>query len=208
MNKHIRTRILELGGSINSTETESVIDSLLSLKLECPLYEKPAVLPWSSNPEPINGLNHYVGQNIELYKSDKDMFFKNMVSFFYEKPDDNFGQTYFTPKLFTPLTKGTPDYDEWGDWFDEDVNLEIFQNCGFSEPLEFVELTCNDGYPDTKFICISDPEPENPRVFGTDHELFFIEVSKEGRLEDFFNKFMSQKEFMEIVVSQMKAHYH
>ena len=71
-----------------------------------------------------------------------------------------------------------------------------------------MELTHTNGYPSNLYVCTSDPDTENPRVFGTDHTVHFVEISEEGRLEDFFNKFMTKSEFLEIVIPQMEEHYH
>lgn len=209
MNKTILNRVLELGGNSSEANGETLANNVLSIELECPLYSSPSATPWSDNPEPIYGLSDYVDKNIESYKTDKEIFFKNMVEFFFDNPKGHFGQTYFSPKLFTPFTNGTDDYQEWNSWFEDDeIDLSIFEKFEFPAPLEFIELTHTNGYPDTLYICVSDPDIENPRVFGTDHEMFFIEVSEEGRLEDFFNKFMTRDEFLEIVIPQMEKHYH
>ena len=209
MNRAILDRIVELGGDTRAAAGEQLVEYIYSIDLKCPLYKKPSEVPWSDNPEPIYGLGNYVDENIEFYKTDKSLFYENMVKYFFDNPNDHFGQTYFSPKLFTPLTEGTDDYKEWRSWFESsEVNLSVFKKFEFSHPLEFMELTNTNGYPNALYICTSDPDTENPRVFGTDHTVHFIEISEEGRLEDFFNKFMTKNEFLEIVISQMEEHYH
>jgi hypothetical protein len=51
---------------------------------------------------------------------------------------------------------------------------------------------------------LSDPNPENPTVFGTDHEVFFSELTNEGNLDDFLNRFMTKNELIEIVKDKLE----
>ena len=60
------------------------------------------------------------------------------------------------------------------------------------------------GFPDNLFICLTDPYQENPIVYGTDHEVFFDEITKQGTLEDFFNSFMTKEELIEIVKMKLE----
>ena len=41
-------------------------------------------------------------------------------------------------------------------------------------------------------------------MWSTDHEAFFTEVTNEGALEDFLNKFMTKDEFVDIVKRKME----
>ena len=209
MKQAILDRIVQLGGDSNMAVQTTLVDCILSIELNGPLYKKPSAVPWSDNPEPIIGLSDYVDENIELYKANETLFYKNMVKYFYDNPNGRFGQTYFSPKLFTPLTQGTEDYKEWHSWFeDPKIDLSIFSKFESSKPLEFVELTYTNDYPSNLYICTSDFDVENPTVFGTDHTVHFIEISEQGSLENFFNQFMTKDEFLEIVIPQMNEHYH
>ncbi|WP_086931770.1 hypothetical protein [Agarilytica rhodophyticola] len=205
----ILKRISALGGDVTQLQGRSLSEDLLLIHLPGPLYPRPSGVPWSDNPEPIYGLGQYVEENLAHYKNDKDQFFKMMVNFFFDTPEGHYGQTYFTPQLFTPLTPGTQHYDEWHMDFEneKEVDLSLFKPVATSWPIEFIELTHSDSYPDTLYVCASDPKTDNPRVFGTDHEVFFSDVSDEGTLEDFFNKFMTKEEFLAIVVADMADHY-
>lgn len=209
MNSTILERVVQLDGDSSGVAGEKLVDRILSIKLKGPLYKKPSAVPWSDNPEPIYGLTDYVDENIECYKANESLFYENMVRYFYDSPDGHFGQVYFSPRLFTPLTHGTDDYNEWHSWFESpEVDLSIFKKFEFTDPLEFIELTNTNGYPSSLYVCTSDPDTENPWVFGTDHTVHFVEISEEGRLEDFFNKFMTKSEFLEIVMPQMEEYYH
>ena len=59
-------------------------------------------------------------------------------------------------------------------------------------------------YPNYYLICLSDNDPENPVVWSTDHEEFFTEVTNEGRLKDFLDRFMTKEEFLELVKSKLE----
>lgn len=43
--------------------------------------------------------------------------------------------------------------------------------------------------------CLTDPDPENPIVYSTDHEVYFQEIDNKGTLEDFLEKYMTKDEF-------------
>ncbi len=64
-----------------------------------------------------------------------------------------------------------------------------------------MEIAYSYGFPDGYYICLSDPNPENPTVFSTDHEVYFEEITNEGTFKDFLNRFCTEKEFIEIVRS-------
>lgn len=83
---------------------------------------------------------------------------------------------------------------------DEDfVNLsEIERVVGTKYP-SMIQLFYSYGFPDHYYICIDDPNQENPTLFGTDHEVFFSEVTNEGSLEAFMNTFMTPQELISIV---------
>ena len=53
-------------------------------------------------------------------------------------------------------------------------------------------------------ISLSDPNLDNPTVFGTDHEVFFSEISNEGSLDDFLKKFVTKDEFVETATKDIE----
>ena len=102
------------------------------------------------------------------------------------------------------IPKGTPDFEEWNGWFTDNAELgEIIKYSDCATP-DFVELLYTDGYPNYYLICLSDNDPENPVVWSTDHEEFFTEVTNEGRLKDFLDRFMTKEEFLELVKSKLE----
>jgi hypothetical protein len=119
---------------------------------------------------------------------------------------EGFGQMFWEVSPFTPFKEGTPDYDEWyDDFIDEDTDLtEIIKVTNDTNP-DFILLATSYGFPDNFYIALSDPNPENPTLFGTDHEVFFREVSNEGNLEDFMNSFMTKEEVLEMVKKQIEG---
>jgi len=50
------------------------------------------------------------------------------------------------------------------------------------------------GFLDSLFVCLTDPNLDNPIVYGTDHETYFDEIIKIGSLEDYFNSFLTKNE--------------
>ena len=65
--------------------------------------------------------------------------------------------------------------------------------------MDFICIFYSYGYPDHFFVCATDPDQNNPTVYGTDHEMYFQEIENEGKLEEFLDRFMTQKEFLETV---------
>ena len=111
------------------------------------------------------------------------------------------GQHFWTANLFTPFREDSDDYEEWHDDFsDEDfTNLtEITKITGDKTP-DFIQLFYTYGYPDHIYIALSDPNPQNPTLFGTDHEMFFQEIDNMGTLEDYLDTLMTPEELIEIV---------
>ena len=138
---------------------------------------------------------------MELYKTDKKAFYDQMIADFYRFTEEGRGQHFWTASLFTPFKEGTDDYEEWYDDFaDEDFTdlTEITKVTGDKTP-DFIELFYTYGYPDHIYIALSDPNPENPILFGTDHEVFFREIDNMGTLEDYLNTLMTPEELIEIV---------
>jgi hypothetical protein len=70
---------------------------------------------------------------------------------------------------------------------------------------DFVQLAVSYSYPDSFYVCVNDPTPDNPTVFSTDHERFFQEVTNEGSLEAFFQRFLTPAELLALVQQQLLA---
>ena len=207
MKQEIINRIKQLGGDIANVKGVSLQDDLCAITFNTALYQKPEDTPWLSaeDTEPIMGLGNWVDENMELFNSDKEAFYKKMVDTYYTLNEEPRGQFFWVAKPFTPFQKGTKDFEDWNDWFsDDDTDLdEIIQHSNCTTP-DFVGLLCTESYPNYHYICLSDLNPDNPIVWSTDHEVFFTEVTNEGTLEDFLNKFMTKVEFVDIVKRKME----
>ena len=193
MKKEIINRILELGGTFKAGST--IQECIEGIAFNHPLYPQEL---WGHE---LYGVDDFYDQNKALYKQDKNEFYESLVAHFFADHELPYGQTFYRKRLFTPLTKGTDDFDEWGvDFEDEEMtNLSEIKKVVGDGKMEFMEIAYSYGFPDGYYICLSDPNAENPTVFGTDHEVYFHEITNEGTLEEFFNRFYTKKEFLELV---------
>lgn len=206
MKKEIINRIKQLGGDVKHVRGVSIQEDLCDITFNTALYLKPEDTPWQSadDTEPIEGLGDWVDENMELFNSDREIFYKKMVDTFYNLDEDPRAQLFWVAKLFTPFQKGTSDFEEWNDWFVDDAELdEIIQHSNTDTP-DFVELFYTDAYPNNYYISVSDVNVENPIVWSTDHEEFFTEITNEGTLEEFLNKCMTKEEFVALVKQKME----
>ncbi len=193
MKKKILNRILELGGKFKDGTT--LQEYIEGIEFNHPLYPQEL---WGHE---LYGIDEFYDKNKGLYREDKNRFYESLISHFFSDNEIPYGQTFYRKRLFTPLTKGTSDYEEWGvDFEDKEMTdlSEIIKVIG-NEKLEFMEIAYSYGFPDGYYICLSDPNPENPTIFGTDHEVYFQEITNEGTLEDFLNQFYTKTEFLELV---------
>jgi hypothetical protein len=206
MKQEILDRINELGGNINNVKNCSLQEDLLSISFITVLYPRPIDTPWSigDETEPIYGIGEFIANNKELFHSDKEIFYNKLVDNFFQITEEGYGQMFYMAKLFTPYKEGTVDFEEWNDIFTNDVNLEEIHKIVNDPKPDFIQLFYSYGFPDHYYICLSDPNPENPTLFGTDHEQFFNEVTNEGNLEDFLKNFMTKDEVVEIVKKRIE----
>jgi hypothetical protein len=208
MKETILNRIKELGGNIDNVKGKSIQEDLLSITFNTVLYQKPTDSPWAKaeDEEPIYGIGDFIDQNKGLLESNKQSLYDKIIEKYYCLTEEGFGQMFWKAELFTPYKKGTEDFDEWNSDFKDydDVDLkEIIKLTNNNEP-EFIQLFYSYRFPDNFYITLSDPNPENPTLFGTDHEVFFREVTNEGNLEDLINTFMTKDELIKIVKNRLE----
>lgn len=185
----IVSRIKELGGSTDP-EASSLQEFLLGTTFPHHLYDQ----DWD-----VYGVDEFFEENRAVYDNDVETFLDLIVQHYYSNQDELYGQDIWQPKLFTPFTPGTPDFEEWNSVLIEDADLSpIRAICGDGE-LQFVQILESYGYPDHSYVCLQDPEPQNPTVFGTDHEEFFQEISDYKRLSDLLNSYVTRDEFRQII---------
>jgi hypothetical protein len=203
MKQEILNRLQALGGDISKVKGTSLQEDLLAITFDTVLYEKPEDTPWTKadEEEPICGLGEWVDTHIELYKSDKKAFYNKMIAEFYCLTQEPRGQHFWIANLFTPFKEGTTDYEEWYDDFSDEefVDLTEITKLTTDKTPDFIQLFYTYSYPDHLYIALSDPNPENPTLFGTDHEVFFSEVDNMGTLEDYLNTLMTPEELINIV---------
>jgi hypothetical protein len=207
MKTEILEKIKQLGGNIDNIKGNSLAEDILSITFDTVLYQKPEDTPWQTaeDAEPIYGIGEFINANEELFKTDKQALYDKIIQKYFSLTKEGYGQFFWHPRLFTPFKKGTGDYEEWFDDFtDEDTDLtEIIKVTNDKTP-DFIEVFYSYGFPDNYYICLSDPNQENPTLFGTDHEVYFREVTNEGNFEDFLNTFMTKDELLEIVKKRIE----
>ena len=202
MKQEIIDRIERLGGNISNVKGNSLQKDLESITFNTVLYPKPEGTPWakSEEQEAIYGIGEFIERNIHLVDSNKTELYDKIVKHFYRITEEGFGQVFFRNELFTPFKEGTDSYEEWnGEWEESDFKKEII-----GSEMDLMFIGHSYGFPDNLFICLTDPNQENPVVYGTDHEVFFDEITKEGTLEDFFDSFMTKEELIEIVKAKLE----
>jgi hypothetical protein len=194
-------KIQRLGGTTDKVQGISLLKDLQAIKLEQPLYPK------DTYGEELYGVDEFFAKHQKLYLKDKPAFFERLLKTFFAKNQPPRGHMVYLGKPFTPLKKGSKDYKEWQDDFeDEDaVDLSEIKELTGEERPDFVQIASSFSYPDSFYVCLSDPKPSNPTVFGTDHEMFFLEVTNEGTLEQFFQKFLTQAEFLKIIKKHLNT---
>jgi len=193
MKSEIISKIKELGGTF--VKGNSLLENIKGVEFNHPLY------PHESWGEELYGVDEFYDNHKSLYRKNKDEFYNNLISHFFSNHEIPYGQSFFRKRLFTPLTKGTKDYEEWIDIFEdkEMTDLDEIKKVVGVGKLEFMEIIYSYGFPDGYYVCLSDPNEDNPTVFGTDHELYFQEITNEGTLEDFLNQFYTKEEFTDLV---------
>ena len=207
MKREILEKIKQLGGNIDNVKGNSLADDLLSITFDTVLYQKPEDTPWQTaeQTEPIYGVGEFINENEELFKADKQALYDKIIDKYFRITDEGYGQVFWQPRLFTPFKEGTDDFEEWNsDFTDEETDLSEIVKVTNDKTPDFIEIFYSYGFPDNYYICLSDPNPENPILFGTDHEVYFREVTNEGNLEDFLNTFMTKEELLEMVKKRIK----
>lgn len=206
MKKEILERIQALGSNIDQIKGVSWIDDLCAIRFNSVLYERPQDTPWATadDQEPIYGLGEYIDQHQAELDKNPDAFFTQLIQEYYQLTEEGRGQSFWQPILFTPYKEGTADFKEWNDDFlDDDIDLKAIIQLTQNPKPELLQLFYRYSFPDHLYICASDPCPENPTLFGTDHEFFFREVTNEGCLESFLNRCMTPTELIEIIKRKM-----
>ncbi len=190
-------RIKALGGKISPVEGATLRQFLGAVKFDTVLYPKPLDLPWARahEREPIIGIGEFVERHRDLYRSDKERFRATIIEHYFQLTEEGRGQVFFKNELFTPFKEGTGDYEEWnGEW-----EPEAFREVIVGDAMELMFIGYSYGFPDHLFVCLTDPNPDNPVVYGTDHEVYFDDISRQGTLREFFDSFLTPVELIELI---------
>jgi len=206
MKREILDRIEALGGNISSVAGKSLAEDLCSITFETVLYGKNVDTPWAAADyeEPIESLGDFIDKNIELYKGNKEVFFNKLYEKYFILTEEPYGQYFWRGEMFTPFQEGSADFEEWNDMFKKDIYsfkevLEVTDN----KDADFVHLFYGYGYPDCVYVANQDVNTENPTVFATDHEEWFIEIDDEGDLEKYLQSFWTKEELRDYIEHRM-----
>ena len=197
MKREILETLRKLGGDISRAKGASLYEDLLSVTFDTVLYAD------FYGDFDICELEEFYSENKALFLSDKDAFSSKLLEKYFCLTDEGYDQKFWRAEMFTPFRSGTKDNEEWisefgEDFFDKHMDLTEIRKITDDTQPDFLLLFESYGCPDHYYICLSDPNPENPTVFGTDHEVFFREISNQGSLSDFLGNFFTKDEFLEI----------
>lgn len=177
----VTSRILELGGSINDSEP-TLGDSLAAIDLP-PLFSQEAVF------EDFDG---------SCDDEKRALFRAAILSESVDYTTDVLPLLTSTFKVFYhrgPYPKSVAvDLATWALTEDE---REHVMTVAKAQNLLCYEFGFWDGWwPDSYYIFMTDPNPENPTVISTDHEVSWKvnHVHAEGSLEEFLQRFMTPVE--------------
>ncbi|KFF25915.1 hypothetical protein [Chryseobacterium vrystaatense] len=193
------TKILErlnvLGANTDAVSPEkSFAENWKSLTFSNYLYDK----EWD-----VYGIDQFYENNRVLYSSDKEVFYINLLEHYFSNHEQFYGQHFYKDWLFTPFKEDSKDFGELEGFVEENEIRETVQGT----EMEFICIFYSYGYPDHYFVCLTDPDQNNPTVYGTDHENYFEEIENEGNLETFLEKYMTKEEFQEVVKEYLEEKF-
>jgi len=188
MKQEILIQIQRLGGNIDNVKGNSLQEDLELIEFKHPLYP-------NDYDDELYGTDEFYKNNKQLYLENKQVFYKNLVDHFFSDHDIPYGQAFFRNFLFTPFRQNSKDFGELDGLVEESEIRKVVKGTD----LDFMCICYSYGFPDQYFVCLTDPNQENPTVYGTDHEVYFREIETEGTLEDFFKRFLTKHEFSKVV---------
>lgn len=118
--------------------------------------------------------------------------------------EEPYGQYFWHGEMFTPFQEGSSDFKEWNNIFKKNIySFKEILSVTNNKDTDFIHLFYGYGYLDCIYVASEDMNLENPTVFGTDHEAWFIEIDNEGDLESYFQNFWTKEELREYIESSM-----
>ena len=188
MKQELLIQLERLGGIIDHVKGKSLQEDFQSIIFKNPLYP-------NDYDDEFYGTDEFYEKNKQLYKDNKEAFYSTLGDHFFSDHEIPYGQSFFRNFLFTPFRETSSDFGELEGLVEEnDVRKVVV-----GEAMDFICICYSYGFPDHYFVCLTDPNPENPTVYSTDHEVFFQEIENEGSLEDFFKRFLTKEAFLKKV---------
>lgn len=188
MKQELLTQLERLGGTIDQVKGKSLQEDLQAITFKNPLYP-------NGYDDEYYGTDEFYEKNKQLYKDNKEAFYSTLGDHFFSDHEIPYGQSFFRNFLFTPFRETSSDFGELEGLVEENDVREVV----VGEVMDFICICYSYGFPDHYFVCLTDPNPENPTVYSTDHEVFFQEIENEGSLEDFFKRFLTKEAFLKKV---------
>jgi hypothetical protein len=185
MKQAILAQLQRLGGNTDGVTGESLQADLAAIVFKNPLYPTEYLTE-------LRGVDEFFAQHQQLYRASQPEFYAKLAGHFFADQEIAYGQAFFRNFLFTPFKADSRDYGE----LDGLVTPAEIRQVVAGTDLDFMCVCYSYGFPDHYFVCLTDANPENPTVYGTDHEVFFSELTKAGTLEEFFNGFVTPEEFL------------
>ena len=180
INEIIKNRIIELGGKCNF-QGKSLQDDLMSISFN----------------------KSFLTQDFADFLVDEQYREIQASGVIPESEVRTYKRIEVEPFLYTPFKKGTEDYD--------DV-LEEYEDYAKSMIGDDIQEFLVIGYTDAErwIVSLNDKNPANPKVYSIDMDLPFSEncLFDEGTLEDYFNDFVSASEYqlaIENLVDELRS---
>lgn len=191
--KKIINRLEQLGGKIAEDKQSSLIEVLQNITFD------EGLIGVFDEDIALELVDEFLEETEQQADFDNPKFIEKLVNDITNREFAN----RWNGSLFTPFTENTEDYEEWKDVLDIENLSEIVEFTQTENP-EFLYLVDSEGFPNYYFICLSDPNKNDPMVWSTDHEVFFSEVEKEGKLSEFLDSFFTKQEFAEFLKTEKK----
>jgi hypothetical protein len=191
MYTEIIEKLNRLGGNTEDVSAgKSFAENWKSLKFSNYLYDK----EWD-----VYGIDQFYENNKNLYTSNKDVFYQDLLEHYFSNHEQFYGQDFYKDWLFLPFKED----GELDGFVEENEIRETVQGT----EMEFICIFYSYGYPDHYFVCLTDPDQNNPTVYSTDHENYFEEIENKGSLETFLDKYMTKEEFLEVVTKYLEEKF-
>ncbi|PHS05031.1 MAG: hypothetical protein COA78_15785 [Blastopirellula sp.] len=192
MQKRVVSQIEKLGGRFLKPRNNSLETRLQAIRFPHVLYDR----DWD-----VYGIDRYFKAHRVTYKANPKKFYDELEAHYFTNDDTPRGQSFWCVTPFTPLTPETADFDVWSSIFEDPtmVDLQPIRELVGEGPVEFLQIMSAYGFPDCFYVCLQDPKPGDPTVFGTDHEDFFREFPVRKPLSEFLKSFLTKGEFLEVV---------